>query len=223
MQEAEDLRPSKGESDETAEPQQVEADDPPAEKLTQEVTAEEPIPESGFDSEDPDDQDLSRGIPQMNLYSLWGVPDLDEPYSDDDMNGEGAQNTLDEEAEQDISPGTPQEEQRIANLSAKPEFDEPVKDFLTDGSLPRPRDEGGSNEAQRMGQRWKTGACFTISQTIVYAIDMDQGRVHDICCAWDELQSGHCSEADAFKLYIHQAGIADSDAAIDEDGQDEST
>ncbi len=186
------------------------------------------------------DEDLDSALPQINLYSKWDAPDIEtedegmeEPGAGIDREPSDAEATADPRAGQhqeqdeaqlqceDIVNASPQEQERIANLSVAPAFEEPAKKFLEEGSLPRPRDESASNlqGSEKLGERWRNGMCFTIAQTLVYAVDMEQGQVHGIHCTWDHIHSGFSSEAEAFKMFIQQAGIgaAEQDADWEED------
>lgn len=91
-------------------------------------------------------------------------------------------------------------------------------DFLRAGSLPRARDGAGPQRVLgRPGGRWLSGTCFTITQTVVYAIDMGAGQVHDIKCSWEEVQGGNSNEQEAFELYTHLAGLQDAEETEDSD------
>ena len=182
------------------------------------------------------DEELGSALPQIDLYSKWGAPDIetenrdgDEPAAGVDMKPSDAglptvphadQHQEQSEAQlrcEGIVNASPQEQERIANLSVPPAFEEPAKKFLEEGSLPRPRDESASSlqGSEKLGERWRNGMCFTIAQTIVYAVDMEQGQVDGIHCTWDHIHSGFSSEAEAFEMFIQQAGIEAAEQAAD--------
>ena len=197
--------------------------------------------------------DLSSGIPQVNLYSAWGVPDAfemgaaSEALATHGFADEGEISTAPirfaEEAQDHPSailqqelqqrPGSQVEAQastdgsRADAIRKSPKADKQsrrAKDPLLEGSLPRPRDDDGKlldggKRPPRLGQRWMNGTCFTISQTLVYAIDMKQGQIHDIKCTWEEVLSGYSNEQEAFDIYIQQAGLQGAAGASDSDDE----
>lgn len=125
---------------------------------------------------------------------------------------------------------SPEELQRIAAFTAVRDQKSAAREGATDarldrqpqqatdpllaGSLPRPRDDAGPMRMrERPGCRWQSGECFTITQTVVYSIDMGSGQVHDIKCSWEEVQGGNSNEEEAFDLYVHLAGLQDAEEA----------